>query len=281
MPDCWWGGLLVASSFTLTADQPKTPSAWDMVSKDFTAGMAGDAAALDRVVATCGKLLAKNPKHASAMAIQGSCWFYQGGAAYQQGNWQRGQDLYGRGLARMDQAVALAPKDQEALMTRGMTLVYAGMYDPRPETAKAMLTKAVGDLSEALRLAGKDFATWPAQERDRLHLVPGDGCQRLGEAQQRRQQVIKKRPGNTSPRGRSQAGTIADSLVGHLPGAAPLAPDLCFGRTPRLCATIFAAHGQSEGICTTAPLTPVSLATSSRPGGAGSALSRTSMRSMR
>lgn len=163
---------------------PQQPSVWQLVAKDFSAGMAGDQAALNRVLATCDSLLQKQPKAAAPRAVQGSCWLCSAGQAYRQGNWQQGQQLYQRGLARMDEAVSLAPNDPEVLMTRGMALIGCGLNDPRPETRTPLLTKGTGDLSAVAQQPG--CTKWPAAERGRLLLMLGDGLAELGRTDQAR-----------------------------------------------------------------------------------------------
>src|ERR1700730_1467701 len=80
-----------------------------LVRADFFAGMAGDAAAMDRAMKVCEDALAKNPKHAEAMVWHGGGLVFKAGQAFRTGNVERGVPLWTSGLKEMADAVALAP----------------------------------------------------------------------------------------------------------------------------------------------------------------------------
>src|SRR5262245_54086657 len=79
------------------------------VRTDFFAGFGGDDARLDKGMQACERALADNPTHAEALVWHGSGLTFKAGRAFQRGDTQTGTDLWTRGNAEMDEAVALAP----------------------------------------------------------------------------------------------------------------------------------------------------------------------------
>jgi len=167
-------------------DEQKDVSMYDLVSKDFFAGLSGDKSALERALKTCDGILTKEPNNAAAMAWQGAGWVCLSGFSFSAGDSGTGMDLWRRGFARLDQAAELAPGDVEVLITRGMTYAQCGLHSPQSKSANEYIQKGVKDLSSALDKIGPEFATWAADERGQLLTTLADGLQRLGRTDQAR-----------------------------------------------------------------------------------------------
>ncbi|HKS41931.1 MAG TPA: hypothetical protein VJX74_15050, partial [Blastocatellia bacterium] len=85
------------------AAQQKTEKRFDyLVRSDFFAGLAGDDAALDRAMKVCEETLAKNPKHAEAMVWHGGGLLFTSSKYFQKGDFQKGMELWNRGVREMD-----------------------------------------------------------------------------------------------------------------------------------------------------------------------------------
>src|SRR5687767_14370072 len=84
------------------------PSArFDMeVRADFFAGFQGDDKRFARAMARCEEVLAQQPDHAEAIVWRGSGFLAMGGMAFGKGEFQKGGELWGKGLAEMTRAVA-------------------------------------------------------------------------------------------------------------------------------------------------------------------------------
>ena len=161
-------------------DEQKDVSMYDLVSKDFFAGLSGDKSALERALKTCEGILAKEPNNAAAIAWQGGGWVCLSGFSFSAGDNRTGVDLWRRGFARLDQAAALAPTDIEVLITRGMAYAQCGLHSPHSTSANNYIEKGVKDLSSALDKIGREFATWPTDSRGQMLTTLADGLQRLG-----------------------------------------------------------------------------------------------------
>jgi hypothetical protein len=105
---------------------------FEAVRNDFFAGATGDAAALERAMAATERALAENGGNAQALSVHGFGNVIVGGQAYQKGDAARGGDLLQRGLAEMNQAVALAPSDGLVRALRGILLQQVSRQTPPP-----------------------------------------------------------------------------------------------------------------------------------------------------
>ncbi|HIJ73358.1 MAG TPA: hypothetical protein HPP83_04570 [Candidatus Hydrogenedentes bacterium] len=157
-------------------------SFYELVGKDFFAGLSGDRVAFERAMALCEKKLAEDPKHAEAKLWQGAGDLYLSGLAFQEGNVEKGIGFWQRGLKKMDDAVALKPACPGVLIGRGMALVNCAEFEPRPDSSKAMLQKGVGDLEKSLEILGRTFNEGPILERGEILTALAEGLGRLGRA---------------------------------------------------------------------------------------------------
>lgn len=172
--------LLATLAIGVAAQSPSKLD--DRIRADFGAGMKGDTAAFDRAMAACEEVLAREPKNAHALVWHGLGVLSRAGKAFQTGDVARGGEMWGRGLAEMEEAVAIAPDDLDVRMTRGQTLLEASRYVPDPGHARELLEKGVGDLEHALSLVEKRDDAPPALVT-RLRSGLADGYTRLGNAE--------------------------------------------------------------------------------------------------
>lgn len=108
---------------------------FEAVRHDLFAGAAGDGTALQRAIAATEKALGENARNAQALAVHGFGTVLGGGLAFQQGEPARGGDMVSRGLAEMNQAVALAPADGLVRVLRGILFQQVSRQMPPPMQA--------------------------------------------------------------------------------------------------------------------------------------------------
>jgi len=83
----------------------------NQVRDDMFAGMDGDTEAFDRAMKLIADTLATQPDHPQALVWRGDGELFQAGQAFRRGAFEEGRTLTRRGLADMERAVALAPKE--------------------------------------------------------------------------------------------------------------------------------------------------------------------------
>ena len=157
------------------------------VRADFFAGFGGDAPRLARGMEVCELTLADNPKHAEAMVWHGSGLAFQGGMAFQRGDMKAGGELWGRGLAEMESAVALEPENVAVLIPRGALLLTATRNMPS-QMASPLIEKAIGDYEKtlAIQTASGSFAKLGDHPKGELLFGLAEGYSRLGNGDKAR-----------------------------------------------------------------------------------------------
>lgn len=132
------------------------------------AGMSGNQEMFDQGMKLCEDALAANPKHAEAMVWHGAGLFSQAGAAFRQGDPQKGMELSLRGMAEMDKAVELAPENLAVRIPRGAVLfsAAAGMNGTGP--GQMFATKGLSDYEKAMELQAGFFASLGTHSRGEL-----------------------------------------------------------------------------------------------------------------
>jgi tetratricopeptide (TPR) repeat protein len=153
----------------------------------FFAGFNGDTASLEKGLKICDDALAADPKNAEALVWHGSGLFYQAGQAFQNGDQQKGGELWQRGLKEMDQAVELAPDDLGVRIPRGAVLLTASHYLPSPEMARPLLEKGLADFEKTYDLQADHLADLGTHPRGELMIALADAYSRTGH--QERAQV--------------------------------------------------------------------------------------------
>lgn len=146
--------IVLSSGWTnVSADEPTAATAeadarFDLiVREDIFAGFNGDDKAMQRGVAKCDEVLAKNPKHAEAMVWRGSAKVFQAGQAFSKGNAGVGMQLWTAGLKDVDKAVELEPENIAVRIPRAAVLMPASANVPA-FMAKPLVEKAKADFEK-------------------------------------------------------------------------------------------------------------------------------------
>jgi tetratricopeptide (TPR) repeat protein len=206
----WIIGWMLSMAVGLGAQAP-APARFDMlVRSDFFAGFGGDAARLTRGMEVCERTLADNPRHAEALVWHGAGLAFQGGMAFQKGDAQTGADLWGRGLAEMDRAVALEPDSVGVRVPRGALLLQATRYMD-PGGARPLVEKAVGDYERTLAIQSAYFDTMGDHPKGELLFGLAEGYTRLGDMDKARtyfERLVKDAPASgQAPKARDWLAT--------------------------------------------------------------------------
>lgn len=196
------------------AAQQAAPERFDNeVRADMFAGMAGDAAALDRAMKLCEVTLASDPDNAEALVWHGAGLSFQASIAFRNGDYAKGGPMVGRAFREMDTAVAKKPDSLGVLIPRGATLIEYARHDPSPDRARAELEKGLGDYEKVLALQKADWANRPLHARGELLSGLADGWLRDGDAAKARlyaQRIVTDLPG-------SAYATRAQDFLGAAP----------------------------------------------------------------
>ncbi|HTQ59186.1 MAG TPA: hypothetical protein VMI32_03120 [Candidatus Solibacter sp.] len=168
------GGLTLGSGVAGTPGQDLAQSAgsgdrFDMLVRvDFFSGFAGDAAALERGMKKCEEALAKDPKNAEALVWHGSGLSYSAKKEFMAGNYEKGREIQARGVAEMNEAVALHPDDVAVLIPRASVFLSAALHVPLPEVARKDFRIAADDYEKVLHLQAAYFSELPIHARGEL-----------------------------------------------------------------------------------------------------------------
>lgn len=151
-----------------------------VVRADFFAGFNGDGARLEKAMSACETALAANPKQAEALVWHGAGLYFQAGQAFRSGDVDGGRDLARRGLAEMDDAVALEPANLAVVIPRAATLTEATRR-MSSEQARPLLEKAMADYEMVLKVQEPILATLDDHSKSELLFALADGWSRLGD----------------------------------------------------------------------------------------------------
>jgi tetratricopeptide (TPR) repeat protein len=195
----------IAAVLILTAGALLSQDRFDFqVRNYFFAGLAGDAASLQKGMKICEGILAKDPKQPEALVWHGTGLISESRDAFQKGD-QNGAELWQRGLDEMDEAATLAPNDLGVRIVRGAVLLVASQYLPA-EAAHPLIEKGVSDYEKAYAVQGPDLTHLGTHKSGELMIGLADGYARLGQqdkAQQWFERIQKELPG--SPYAKSAA----------------------------------------------------------------------------
>ena len=163
------------------AAAPARPERFDnKVRNDFFSGFAGDGKALERAMAACEKVLEKEPDHPEALVWHGCGTIFQAGQAFQKRNYPQGNALWQKGMAQMDRAVKLAPKDIAVRIPRATCLIPASRNVPAPQQ-RALLLRAREDLELVYRVRQPVFSRLSGHSRGELLMGLAEVYKRLGQ----------------------------------------------------------------------------------------------------
>jgi hypothetical protein len=174
------------SAALLAARQSSGERFDNQVRADMFAGLAGDAAAMDRAMKSCEETLAKDPENAEALVWHGSGSIFLGGQAMRAADDAKGGPLLANGLREMDDAVAKAPDRIGVLIPRGATLLEYSKHDPMPGQAQTELKKGLGDYEKVLVLQKPDWQNRPLHARGELLSGLAEGWLRAGDSDRAR-----------------------------------------------------------------------------------------------
>jgi tetratricopeptide (TPR) repeat protein len=174
--------LTLVIALFLQAAPPPPAARFDMVVRaDFFAGFAGDETRLARGMEACERVLADHPDHAEALVWHGTGLAFRGGLAFRTGDMKTGGELWQRGLAEMDRAVALDPDNVGVRIPRGAMLLQATQNMPA-EMGRPLIETAVGDYERVLAIQEPIFRTLGDHPKGELLFGLAEGYSRLGNA---------------------------------------------------------------------------------------------------
>jgi tetratricopeptide (TPR) repeat protein len=189
----------IAAVMILTAGALVSQNRFDMkVRNYFFAGLAGDAASLQKGMKICEEILASDPKQPEALVWHGTGLLTASREAFQKGDQQNGVILWQRGLDEMDQAEAMAPNDLGVRIVRGAVLLIASQYLPDPEAARPLIEKGLSDYEKTYSVQGPDLSHLGTHKSGELMIGMADAYARLGQqdkAQQWFERIQKDLPG--------------------------------------------------------------------------------------
>lgn len=176
------GALAFAIMFLATLKSAPAEERFDYkVRNDFFAGFTGDQEAFNRGMKTCEKILAENPKHAEALVWHGGGLYSMGSQAFQAGDPAKGQELVMKGIAEMDQAVALEPANPGVRIPRGAILLQSTLFMPESVPVRTQLIeKGLADYEKTLELQKPILAQLGTHPKGELLFGIADGHRRLG-----------------------------------------------------------------------------------------------------
>jgi len=175
------GAIAFALTFLFTLRSAPAQDRFDhKVRNDFFAGFAGDREALDRAMKHSESILRDNPKHAEALVWHGGGLYAAGGQAFQQGDSAKGQELVMKGLAEMDQAVALEPVNIGVRVPRGAILLQSTLNMPDSPFRQPLIEKGLADYEKTLDLQKSTMDQLGTHPRGELLFGIADAHRRLG-----------------------------------------------------------------------------------------------------
>ncbi len=188
----------IAAVIILTAGVLLSQDRFDMkVRNYFFAGLAGDAASLQKGMKICEDILANDPKQPEALVWHGTGLITESREAFQKGDQQNGAAMWQRGLDEMDQAEAMAPNDLGVRIVRGAVLLIASQYLPS-EAAHPLIEKGLSDYEKAYSVQGPDLGHLGTHKSGELMIGMADAYARLGQEDNARQwfeRIQKELPG--------------------------------------------------------------------------------------
>jgi len=187
----------VAALVILTAGVLLSQDRFDFkVRNYFFAGLAGDAASLQKGMTICESILASDPKQPEALVWHGTGLITESRQAFQKGDQKTGAELWQRGLDEMDQAEQMAPNDLGVRIVRGAVLLIASQYLPE-DAARPLIEKGLSDYEKAYSVQGPDLTHLGTHKSGELMIGMADAYARLGQpdkAQQWFERIQKDLP---------------------------------------------------------------------------------------
>ncbi|MGL6075636.1 MAG: tetratricopeptide repeat protein [Fimbriiglobus sp.] len=190
-------GTLAIGTVVVAEDKPKESKRFDMaVREDIFAGLRGDAEAMKRGLDACEAELKKDPKHAEAMVWRGAGRVFTAGQLFGKNKINEAMPLWTKGLADMDEAVKLEPKNIGVRIPRAAVLIPSGRNAP-PAMGKPLLLKAKEDYETIMKMQEKTLDKIGTHPRGELHMGLADVYRLLGEGEKSKAQleaIVKDMP---------------------------------------------------------------------------------------
>jgi hypothetical protein len=169
-------GAVVA--FALAAVAAAQGFDFERVRGDFFAGVAGNAEAMARGMASAKAALEADPKNAQAMVIHGFGGVISAATELQKGN-MAAMPTMQRGFTEMDEAVRLAPEDGLVRALRGIMMQQATRQMPEPARTQ-MLENGRSDFQFLFDVQKAELAQLGTHRLGELLQALGDIHSRLG-----------------------------------------------------------------------------------------------------
>jgi hypothetical protein len=158
----------------------------ELVRADFFAGVAGDPTAFNRAMTRIEETLAQDPRHAEALVWHGSGVLFQAGQHFQKGEFQKGAELWERGLGEMNAAVEMESENVGVLIPRGATLLEASRSIPDQTVSRSLLLRGIADYERVLDLQASYFTSLSVHARGELLFGLAEGLHRSGDRERSR-----------------------------------------------------------------------------------------------
>jgi hypothetical protein len=177
---------LLGVSLVLGRTAAAQESADVLVREDFFAGiMLNDMARFERGMKKAEEVMQQEPNNAEMMVWHGAGLFFRAGMAFRNSDFQSGRTLQSQGLARMQQAVDLAPNNVRVRVARGAALLNSSRYMP-PQAGRPLAETGVSDYETTLEIQKATFDSLSTHSKGELLLGLADGWLRIGNAEKAR-----------------------------------------------------------------------------------------------
>lgn len=143
---------LICSLSVMSFAQNSVPKFDDELVADFSKGIAGDGASLERAMNKADKILEANPKDFITLAWRGAGLLVKSRESFAAGSMMSAGKLWQSGRQNLDEAVSLAAENIEVLGLRGGVYLSASLSYPFPEVAAELFTLGNSDLEKVLSL---------------------------------------------------------------------------------------------------------------------------------
>lgn len=172
-------------------DAPAAKVRFDhLVRNDFFAGFSGDREAMARAMKVAEETLKENPKQAEALVWHGAALFSMSGRAFQAGEMEKGQEMWTKGLAEMDEAVALRPDTPATRIPRGAAMLTASRFVPEERKA-ALLERGLSDYAHMYAVQKDALATMATHPKGELLMGLADAYDRTGDQEKSKAMLTK------------------------------------------------------------------------------------------
>lgn len=152
-----------------------------LVREDFFAAvMLNDQDRLEAGMKKAEEFLEKDPNNARMIVWQGAGQFFNANFAFRKNDFKTGQALQQQGLARMQQAVDLAPNDPAVLVARGAALINSSRFMP-PQMGRPLAAIGVADYEKTIQVQKPVFDKLSTHSKGELLLGLADGSIRLDQ----------------------------------------------------------------------------------------------------